>query len=152
MGINYPFLQSLVKILFIAIIPSIIIYYRIRGKIQTGTTAGLVVSSFFIGLILSATLHENPARRFEQLLNEKKMDEARRCLKGIVQGGPEAIARIDAGHLINPGQYDSMRKDLITEYHGIAERYIADYASRAGRIDDSDREAIRKKMEHGLLR
>jgi len=151
MEINYPLLQSLIKVLFIAIIPAVIIFFRLKGKMQTGTAVGLFISSFLLGLVLSVTVTENPARRFEKLLNEKKTVEARRYLKGIVQGGPDAIAQIDKSRIINPIVYETLRGELVDEYRGIATRYLDEYRRHTGKYSAGETDDMVRKLQHGLL-
>jgi len=124
--------QLIIKVLFLIIIPAFVIYLKLKKKISTGFTVGVILTSFVTSLIVSATVlqltYDDPVENFETLINLKKTEEARKALKVIVQYGPERVSMINEDKIIYRDTYEALKKDLISEYEVIAARYMREYA------------------------
>ncbi|HOO70405.1 MAG TPA: hypothetical protein PK926_01500 [Spirochaetota bacterium] len=116
------YLHMAVKILFILVIPGIALFFRFKKKIKTGFAVGIMLTSFVLGIIASASIQKNPLEEFYYSINNN-FDEAKSDYKIIVQYGPEMLEKIDESRIIYKDKYELLKKELIGEYSEIAQRY-----------------------------
>jgi len=116
-----------IRALFFAVIPAVIIYFRYKKKTSTGFSAGMIITSFLIGIIAYSSVQEDPVEKFIYLLNSNKAIEAKKEYKKIIQSGPKELAKIDERDIIYKDLYKKIRTELVLEYNGIAQRYFDTY-------------------------
>ncbi len=120
-------LTTFIQIAFWGIAPVLCIYFRIKKKINTSTTILLVLASFLIGLILIGTFQDEPSDMLIEYLNQDMMEEAKTELKYILQRNPGDIKKIDKSLIINLESLNRIKRELHSEYVGIAEKIIKSY-------------------------
>ena len=116
-------LKILLKILFFAGLPCLVIYFRYKQKITTGFAVGMVLTSFLLGLISVSSFTPDLHKQLAAEINAKELDKAEHTLRLIVQGGPEEIEKIDDKGFIHPDVYRRLRLKLVNDYLGIAEKH-----------------------------
>jgi len=119
--------RIIIKAVFFAIVPGVVIYYRIKKKVKTGFAIGLVFTSLFFGMMAATSVKEDPTSKFIELVNLKKYDEARKAYKVLVQWGPEYLEKINENEIVDIELFNRLKKDVISEYQGIAEKYLQKY-------------------------
>ena len=128
--------QTGLKAVFWFLIPGAVVYFRYKKKITTGFAAGLIVTSFFLGLFASATVQEartDPVDEFIAEMNDNT-GEAKKALKILVQYGPEYLEKVDETKIIYIDRFKQIKQELIVEYEEIAREYYATY-SVDGEVD-----------------
>lgn len=130
----HEFLKMMIKVVFIVLVPALIIYYRIKKRVNTGFAIGAILMSFIISLIGVASIYEDPADIFIKEINAGNYEESKRLYKIVIQGGPEKLAAIDENKIIYRENFAKIKSELITEYENIAAR-INNTVSVA-RVDD----------------
>jgi len=115
--------KNIIKIIFIVIVPSFVIYKRVKKKITTSFALGAIMMSFIVALIGVASIYEDPSDIFINEINSGNYEESKRLFKIIVQGGPEKIAEVDEEKIIYKEHLSRIKRELIEEYEEIAERY-----------------------------
>lgn len=122
MDIWLNFIQIIIKVMFMAIVPAFIIYMRIKKKVSTGFALGAIIMSFIVSLIGVASVYEDPADIFLKEINSGNYEESKRLYKIIIQGGPEKLAEVDENKIIYREHMGRIKQDLIAEYEEIAKR------------------------------
>jgi hypothetical protein len=118
----HEFLQILIKVVFIVLVPALIIYFRVKKKISTGFAFGAIIMSLVVSLMGVASIYEDPADLFIKEINAGNYEESKRQYKIIIQGGPEKIAEVDENKIIYRENFSRIKNELIAEYEEIAER------------------------------
>ena len=134
------FLIMLSYIIFWAILPSIIIYYRYRKKIKTGFALSGIFAVFLLGLILSASFQERPEKKFVKFMNENSFDEAKQEFRYILQKSHDNLKNIDIRMMRNSAEFERIKKSLSDEYILIAEKCLGDF-----KINDTDCNSLFKE-------
>lgn len=118
----------LLKIIFWGIIPALCLFFRLKKKIRTGFTAGLILFSVMFSFIVMATVQRGragePVKNFVHELNAGNYDGAAYAYKVLVQAGPEEMEKLDEKDLLDPEMYRKIRTETGTLYRSIAEKYI----------------------------
>lgn len=121
------FLVIFVRVLFIIVIPAVALFFRLRGKIQTGFTLGLILLSFLLGILISGSIHEDPVKVFTRTINSGDVEKSKIALKRVIQLEEDAFARIDRTKIARPDLYTKLTSELIHEYRDIAIRHYDTY-------------------------
>jgi hypothetical protein len=119
-------IQMALKGVFFVAIPVFAVYFRVKKKMKTGFTVGIILTSFVLGILASASFHDDPLESFYGAINNATED-AKPALKIIIQYGPPMIEKIDEERIIYKDRYDGMKKELIKEYGEISARYYKTY-------------------------
>lgn len=120
-------LQMGLKVVFYFIIPAVVIYFRIKKKIKTGFAVGILMLSFILGVLFSASFQQDPVEQFMNNINNNS-SETKKSLKILIQYGPEYLHKIDENKIIYPDVYKKLKDELIYEYSSIAEDYYNKYS------------------------
>ncbi len=115
--------KNIVKIIFIVVVPTFVVYMRVKKKIATSFALGAIMVSFIVALIGVASIYEDPKNIFINEINSGNYEESKRLYKIIVQGGPEKIAEVNEEKIIYKEHLKRIRQELVEEYEEIAERY-----------------------------
>ena len=115
--------KNIIKIIFIVIVPSFVVYMRVKKKIGTSFALGAIMVSFIVALIGVSSVYEDPSDIFIKEINSGNYDESKRLYKIIVQGGPGKIAEVNEEKIIYKEHLSRIKEELIKEYEEIAERY-----------------------------
>lgn len=126
MGETTEFIRLGLKVIFYFILPGIVIYFRIRKKINTGFAVGVLLLSFVIGVLTSASFQKDPVDLFINQINNNA-SEAKGSLKILIQYGPEYIEKIDENKIIYKDEFKKLKAELIKEYSSIAQDFYNKY-------------------------
>ena len=152
MEINLKIIQIIIKVIFLGIIPFFLVYFRFRKKISTGFAVGAFLASFIVSLIGVASVYTDPFDSFYDSINSNSYEEAKKNYRIIVQYGPDKLSKIDEDKVIYKKHYKRMRKELVTEYENIADRYL--HKNDIKEIKDCgklfDYEKILNNLRHAL--
>jgi len=149
---RYEFLHMIIKLVFIVLVPSFIIFFRIKKKVSTGFALGAIFMSFVISIISVASLYEDPADIFIREINAGNYEESKRLYKIIIQGGPDKLAEVNENKIIYKDNLSRIKRELISEYEEIAERIYKSVS--VDEVDDCAdmvlQEKNLKKLKHAL--
>jgi len=115
--------KNIIKIIFIVVVPTFVVYMRVKKKIATSFALGAIMVSFIVALIGVASIYEEPSDIFINEINSGNYEESKRLYKIIVQGGPEKIAEVNEEKIIYKEHLNRIKVELIKEYEEISERY-----------------------------
>ena len=135
--------KIIVKFVFYFFIPALTIFFRFRKKIKTGFAVGIILTSFILAIFGTASISEDPFISFEKHINNKNHDEAKRSLKIIIQFGPNYVKKINENKIVYKDLYKKIKKELISEYEEIGQRYLNEY-----NINDTDCSRLVKNKEN----
>lgn len=142
-------IEVAVKIIFWAALPAFAIYFRIRKKIRTGFTIGIIFISLAAGLITTATVRRasggDPVKTFVAKLNDCDYEGALRSYKIVVQYGPAYLQQIKPTDVTNPALYEQVRAAAADDYVSIANKL---YSECQKGVDEKD--AAADKLTHAL--
>ena len=116
-------LRIVLKVVFWGILPAVIFYYRYKKKFTTGFSIGAVVTCLIFGALSIATVKEDPVKKFMTVVNAKNYEESKNSYKVLIQYGPEYLKKIQGNEIIDIEFHEKLKKDIISEYHDIADRY-----------------------------
>ena len=149
---RYEFLHMIIKLVFIVLVQSFIIFFRIKKKVSTGFALGAIFMSFVISIISVASLYEDPADIFIREINAGNYEESKRLYKIIIQGGPDKLAEVNENKIIYKDNLSRIKRELISEYEEIAERIYKSVS--VDEVDDCAdmvlQEKNLKKLKHAL--
>jgi len=140
-------LRYLLEAVFYLLIPFAALFFRYKKKITTGFAAGVILSSFALGLISVATAARNdPVSAFMKEVNLKNYDEAKRRYKIIIQYGPDYLNKINEADIVDLSFFKKIKEDKAGEYIKIAK----DSYESCSFENDSAKEAGLDKLKHAL--
>ena len=117
------FLIIFFRVFFIILVPAVAVFFRLRKKIRTGFTAGIMLVSFLLGVLVSGSIQEDPVKVFTRTINTGNEEGAKIALKRVIQLEGDAFGRIDAAKITRPDLYRKLVSDLVREYGDIARRH-----------------------------
>lgn len=141
------------KVLFWGILPAVIFYYRYKKKLTTGFSIGAVLTCLIFGVLSIASVKEDPVSEFMTAMNTKNYEESKRNYKVLIQNGPEYLEKIKSNEIIDLEFFEKLQKDVIAEYHGIAESYNRTVTVQKVKTCDKYVKEIRnfQKLKHAIL-
>jgi len=146
-------LRIVLKVVFWGILPAVIFYYRYKKKFTTGFSIGAVITCLIFGVLSIATVKEDPVTKFMTAVNTKNYEESKKSYKVLIQYGPEYLKKIQRNEIIDLEFHEKLKKDIISEYHGIADRYNRTVAVKKITTCDKYVEEMRKfqKLKHAIV-
>ncbi len=141
----------LLKVIFWGIIPAMCIFFRLKKKIRTGFTAGLILLSVMFSFIVMATVQReragDPVKNFVQEVNAGNYEGAVYAYRLLIQAGPSAVEKLDEKDLLDPEMYRKIRTETGAMYRSIAEKYI----KAAEETESSEEKTARLKHAETML-
>lgn len=120
-GFLEPFANAL-KAVFYVIIPGLLVFARIKGKLSTGFMLGAMITSILLGLIVVGSAHRDPVDTFMEQVNARQFDDARKSYKILVQFGESHLDKVNEEKIIYKEEFNAMKNSIYTEYIQIAEK------------------------------
>ena len=120
-----PHFLLLLRVVLVFVVPAVILYFRIRKKITTGTTLWFVATSILLSLFTFYN-YSNPVDDFEQYMKNGDMKKAKIAMKQIAQ--MSKINRVKILQKFKSSEHvqkiESLRVEIISEYNDIVKSYL----------------------------
>ena len=131
-------LDVFIKSIFWAVLPAILIYFRLKKKIDTKFTLAFIIFSFILSFLIISTIRvsqDNLLKDLKLALLNNNFEEIKKNYQIIVQAGPEKIAAVDKQDLFKGrlDLYQKIKRTCGQEYLQIAREYY-----QKKRIEDSN--------------
>ena len=137
-------IKLLTQAVFYIVIPLAALFFRFKKKISTGFAAGIILSSFMLGLLTVATVvRVDQVDAFMREVNYKNYEEAKRSYKILIQSGPQYLEKIKYDEIIDQAFFERIKKDIASEYEDVARRYYSEYSL----APDADCSAVSSEEE-----